>query len=246
MIVIPAIDIKGGRCVRLKQGRREDETVFSDDPVRMAREWVEKGARFLHVVDLDGAFEKRPVHHVLIQRMVQHVPVPVQVGGGIRDAQGVRLYLDMGVERVILGTRALSDPAFVEEVAARYPGRIAVGIDAKAGRVAVEGWTQTTRMQAVDLAKRFDSMGIGAIIFTDIHRDGMQTGPNIAETRRLAAAVSTPVIASGGVSCLDDIRNLLSLEEVGVQGVITGKALYSKSLDLSEAIRIAGRGQRTQ
>jgi len=241
MIVIPAIDIRGGKCVRLKQGRREDETVFSDDPVQVAERWAEKGAEILHVVDLDGAFEKRPVNHSTVRRIIEKVNTPIQVGGGIRDAESIQKFLDMGVERVIIGTTALSDPEIVERAAAQYPDRIAVGIDAREGWVAVDGWTQTTRMRAADLAKRFEGLELAAIIFTDILRDGMQTGPNIEATRNFASAVSTPVIASGGVSSLDDIRNLLPLEAVGVVGVITGKALYSNRFDLKDAIQIASR-----
>ncbi|MBW1955899.1 MAG: 1-(5-phosphoribosyl)-5-[(5-phosphoribosylamino)methylideneamino]imidazole-4-carboxamide isomerase [Deltaproteobacteria bacterium] len=241
MIIIPAIDIKGGKCVRLKQGRREEETVFSNDPVQTARHWVDAGAEWLHVVDLDGAFEKCPVSQSIVKRIRESVRVPIQVGGGIRDEDAISMYMDMGVDRVILGTTALSNPDRVEQAMARYPGRIAVGIDAKEGWVAVEGWTRATRIQATALARRFDGLGLSAIIFTDIHRDGMQTGPNIEATRAFASAISTPVIASGGVSSLEDIRNLLSLEHAGVAGVITGKALYSGSLDLAEAIRIGKR-----
>jgi len=241
MIIIPAIDIKGGKCVRLKQGRREEETVFSNDPVQTARHWVDAGAEWLHVVDLDGAFEKRPVSPSIVKRIRESVRVPIQVGGGIRDEDAVSMYMDMGVDRVILGTTALSNPDRVEQATARYPGRIAVGIDAKEGWVAVEGWTRTTRMQATALARRFEGLGLSAVIFTDIHRDGMQTGPNIEATRAFASAISTPVIASGGVSSLEDIRNLLPLEHAGVAGVITGKALYSGSLDLAEAIRAGKR-----
>ncbi len=241
MIIIPAIDIKGGKCVRLKQGRREEETVFSEDPVQTARHWVDAGAEWLHVVDLDGAFEKRPVSQSIVRRIRDSVRIPIQVGGGVRNEDAVSMYMDMGADRVILGTAALSNPGRVEQAAARYPGRIALGIDAREGWVAVEGWTRTTRIQATDLARRFEGLGLSAVIFTDIHRDGMQTGPNVEATHAFASAISTPVIASGGVSSLEDIRNLLPLEHAGVAGVITGKALYSGSLDLAEAIRAGKR-----
>ncbi len=240
MIVIPAIDIRGGKCVRLRQGRPEFETVFSDDPVQMAQKWVAEGARFLHVVDLDGAFEKRPVNVSAVKSIVEKAGVPVQVGGGIRNAEHIRMLLDMGAERVILGTEALVHPDRVGEASARHPGRIAVGIDARKGWVAVEGWVKTTRVRAVDLAARFEGAQLSALIFTDILRDGMQSGPNIEAIQAFARATSTPVIASGGVSSLEDIRSLLSLGPDGVTGVITGKALYSNSLNLKEAIRLAG------
>jgi len=238
MIDIPAIDIKQGRCVRLLQGRMDAETVFSDNPAAMAVQWEGLGARRLHVVDLDGAISKEPVHFDVVRAILEAVSLPIQIGGGIRDMETIARYIDAGVDRVIIGTEAIRNPALVRESARRYPGRIVIGIDARNGKVAIEGWTHTTQTSAIDLAKSFEDCGIAAIHFTDIHRDGMQTGPNIEETRKLAEAISIPVIASGGVSTIQDIENLLPLEAFGVIGVITGKALYTGTLDLREAIRL--------
>ncbi len=243
MIIIPAVDIKGGRCVRLLQGRLDAETVFSDDPAAMARRWADLGARLIHVVDLDGAVEKRPVNTEAIRSILSSVDADVQVGGGIRDLATVEGCIEMGVSRVIIGTEAIRNPGFVREACRAFPDRIVVGIDARNGWVAVEGWTETTRTQAVDLARRFEDSGVAAINFTDIHRDGMQTGPNLEETRRLAEAVSVPVVASGGVSTLEDIRGLMPLASAGVVGVITGRALYTGSLDLGEALSLVRSGE---
>lgn len=239
MIVIPAIDIKQGRCVRLLQGRMDAETVFSDNPAAMAVKWAQLGAERIHVVDLDGAVSKEPVHFETVHAIHQSVSIPIQIGGGIRDMKTISRYLDAGIDRVIIGTEAIRNPELVREACRRYPGRIVVGIDARNGKVAIEGWTQTTETEAVDLARSLEDCGVAAIHFTDIHRDGMQTGPNVAETRKLAEAISIPVIASGGVSTIEDIRRLLPLEAVGVVGVITGRALYAGTLDLQEAIRVA-------
>ncbi|MBW2656400.1 MAG: 1-(5-phosphoribosyl)-5-[(5-phosphoribosylamino)methylideneamino] imidazole-4-carboxamide isomerase [Deltaproteobacteria bacterium] len=208
MVIIPAVDIKNGKCVRLLQGRMEDETVFSDDPAAMAQKWAKLGAKLIHVVDL----------------------------------QTVQKLLEMGVSRVIIGTEALKNPEWVMQTSKRFPDQVVVGIDARNGRVAIEGWTETTHTQAVDLAKRFEDCSVAAINFTDIYRDGMQTGPNIEETRRLAEAISIPVVASGGVSTIEDIQNLLPLETVGVIGVITGKALYSGTLDFKQALSLVQSG----
>ncbi len=238
MLIIPAVDIKDGKCVRLLQGRMEDQTVFSDDPVAMAQKWAMAGAELIHVIDLDGAFEKKPRNIAAIQNILKTVSTPIQVGGGIRTERTIRMFLDMGVSRIIIGTEAINNPELVEQSARLFPDQIVVGIDARKGRVAIEGWTETTCIQAIDLAKRFQNCGVAAINFTDIYRDGMQTGPNIAETRRLAEAVNIPVIASGGVSNIRDIQNLLPLETLGVKGVITGKALYSGSLDFTEALAV--------
>jgi phosphoribosylformimino-5-aminoimidazole carboxamide ribotide isomerase len=238
MIVIPAIDIKGGKCVRLQQGRMDRETVFGEDPSAMAGRWAAEGAEMIHVVDLDGAMEKRPVNLDSIRKILDTVTVPIQVGGGIRDIDTVGMYIDVGVDRVIIGTEAIRNPGLVEGACRRYPGRVVVGIDAKNGLVAIEGWTETTQTRAVDLARRFEKSGVAAINFTDIHRDGMQTGPNIEATRQLAESVEIPVVASGGVSTLADIRNLIPLEPFGVVGVITGRALYAGTLDLREAIAL--------
>ncbi len=236
MIIIPAVDIKNGKCVRLVQGRMEDETVFSNDPAAMARQWADAGAELIHVVDLDGAFEKSPRNLDAVKNIIDTVDTPIQLGGGIRTERTVKTLLDMGVKRVIIGTEALNNPEWVMQISRRFPGQVVVGIDARNGRVAIEGWTETTHTQAVDLAKRFEDCGVAAINFTDIYRDGMQTGPNIAETGRLAEAISIPVVASGGVATIDDIKNLLPLEKVGVTGVITGKALYSGTLDFRQAL----------
>ncbi len=238
MIIIPAVDIKKGRCVRLVQGRRDSETVFSDDPAEMAKRWAEEGAELIHVIDLDGAFEKRPQNLDSIRKIINYVGVPIQVGGGIRDEFTIRLYLEIGVKKVIIGTEAIKRPKMVKSACKEFPGRIVVGIDARHGMVAIEGWTQTTGIKAVDLARQFEDSGVAAINFTDISRDGMQTGPNIKETKRLAESVSIPVVASGGVSSLADIKKLISLADIGLAGVITGKALYSGALNLREAIAL--------
>ena len=238
MIIIPAVDIKNGKCVRLVQGRKDDETVFSDDPAAMAEKWAHAGAELIHVVDLDGAFEKSPQNIDVVKKILDTVETPIQLGGGIRNEQTVRKYLEMGVKRVIIGTEAINNPEWVEQTAKNFPDGIVVGIDARNGFVAIEGWTESTRIQAVDLARRFENCGVAAINFTDIHRDGMQTGPNLEETRRLAEAINIPVVASGDVSSIKDIKNLLPLEAVGVVGVITGKALYSGTLDFKEALSL--------
>jgi len=238
MIVIPAVDIKNGKCVRLSQGRMDAETIFSEDPAAMAERWENEGAELIHVVDLDGAIEKKPQNLVTIKAILQRVHVPIQVGGGIRTIDTVKMFLDIGVRRVIIGTEAIRNPEMVSEACRLFPGRIVVGIDARNGLVAIEGWTHTTQIKAVDLARQFEDVGVTAINFTDIYRDGMQTGPNIPETQRLAEAISIPVVASGGVSVIEDIINLLPLESVGVKGVITGKALYSGMLDLKRAIEV--------
>lgn len=239
MIIIPAVDIRKGRCVRLFQGRMDKETVFSDDPAAMAKRWEDEGAEIIHVIDLDGAIKKSPQNLNSISNIIDSVNAHIQVGGGIRDKKTVGLLLDLGAERVIIGTEAIKNPNFVKEACKAFPGRIIVGIDARNGFVAIEGWTKTTKTKAVDLAKQFEDCGVAVINFTDIHRDGMQTGPNIDETRLLAEAVSIPVVASGGVSTIEDIKNLLPLKEVGVVGIITGRALYSGSMKLKEAIEIA-------
>jgi len=239
MLIIPAVDIKQGRCVRLLQGRMDAETCFSDEPWQMALKWENQGAELIHLVDLDGAVEKKVKNLDAIKKILTEVTVPVQVGGGIRTAETVEMYLDLGVSRVIIGSEALYNPELVRDVCKKFPGRIVVAIDARDGLVAVEGWTETSETKAVDLAKKFEQTGVAAINFTDIHRDGMQTGPNIIETEKLAEAVNIPVVASGGVSSVKDIENLLPLEKKGVTGVITGRALYEKTLDLKEAIKIS-------
>ncbi|MBW1739534.1 MAG: 1-(5-phosphoribosyl)-5-[(5-phosphoribosylamino)methylideneamino]imidazole-4-carboxamide isomerase [Deltaproteobacteria bacterium] len=239
MLVIPAVDIKGGRCVRLLQGREDSETVFSDDPSGMAARWEAEGAELLHVVDLDGAFRKSPQNVDAIKRIIDRVHIPIQLGGGIRSMETIAVFFDLGVSRVILGTEAIRNPGLVEEACQAFPGKIIVGIDARNGMVAVEGWTRTTEQRAIEVAKDFEGYGLAGIIFTDIHKDGMQTGPNIEETKRLAESVSTPIIASGGVADIDDIKALAELEPLGVVGVITGRALYAGTLNLGQAIKVA-------
>lgn len=243
MMIIPAVDIKDGRCVRLLQGEMDRETVFSNDPAAMARRWQAAGAELIHLVDLNGAVDKMPRNLAAIERILAAVEVPVQLGGGIRDMATIENYLHKGVARIVLGTEAIRNPELVIRAARDFPDRIVVGIDARDGFVAIDGWRETTRITAIELARRFEDAGIAAINFTDIHRDGMQSGPNLEATRQLAEAVSIPVVASGGVASIEDIKNLLPLEPFGVQGVITGQALYSGSLDLSEALALARAGR---
>ncbi|MDX1764869.1 MAG: 1-(5-phosphoribosyl)-5-[(5-phosphoribosylamino)methylideneamino]imidazole-4-carboxamide isomerase [bacterium] len=242
MIVIPAIDLKEGRCVRLIQGDMNQETVYSDNPVAMARHWENQGAELLHVVDLDGAVEGRPRNLELIHQIVKALKIPVEVGGGIRTAETIQAYLAAGVDRVVIGTRAAEDPHFMAQVCKAHPGKIVAGIDAKAGYVAVRGWTDTSSRLATDLAREMAGLGVAAIIFTDIQRDGMETGPNIESTKALAEAVDLPVIASGGVAGLKDIKALLAVESAGIVGAITGRALYTGALDLGEAIALTRKG----
>ena len=240
MLIIPAIDIKDGRCVRLRQGRMSDETVFSNVPEEMAIRWHQCGARRLHIVDLDGAVQGRPVNGDVIERIVSSVPIPVQLGGGIRDMDVLEAYFSLGLKYLILGTAAHRDPEFVHRACRAYPGQIIVGIDAKDDRVSVEGWTEDVELTPLRLAKRFDRAGLAAIVYTDINRDGMRTGCNVEATGALARSIETPVIASGGISGLSDVLQILPLEDVGVMGMITGRALYDGSLDLTEAIEACG------
>ncbi len=216
----------------------DSETVFSDDPAAMAKRWEDEGAEFIHVVDLDGAIEKSPQNLGSIRKIINSVDAHIQVGGGIRNERTIRMFLEIGVKRVIIGTEAIRNPKLVKDACKEFPGQIVVGIDARNGWVAIEGWTKTTQIKAVDLAIQFEDSGVAAINFTDIHRDGMQTGPNIEETRRLAEAVNIPVVASGGISSIEDIQNLIPLETIGVVGVIIGRALYSGRLKLKEAIEV--------
>jgi len=239
MIVIPAVDIKGGRCVRLKQGRMSEETVYSDDPVQAAVTWCSKGAERIHLVDLDGAVGGKRANGEVISEIARSVPVPVELGGGMRNLASVEFYLEAGVEWVILGTAACKDPNLVKEACRKFPGHVMLAIDARGGRVAVEGWTEDTERSAVEVARAFDSQGIAAVIYTDIQRDGMSVGPNVRATGELARALKTPVIASGGISGLEDIRKVMTLSGQGVMGVITGRALYEGTLDLVEAIRVS-------
>ncbi len=239
MLIIPAIDLKDGRCVRLIQGRMSDETIFSNAPEDMAVRWFEQGAKRLHLVDLDGAFQGKPVNKTAIKKIIHAVPVPIQLGGGIRDMDTIRAYFDLGLHYLILGTAAHKDPELVVEACDKFPGQILLGIDAKDDCVALEGWTEEIVLTPVELAKRFERVSITAVIYTDIHRDGMKTGPNIDATRTLATAIQAPVIASGGISTISDVFEVSTLSESGVMGMITGRALYDGSLDLVEAIRVA-------
>jgi phosphoribosylformimino-5-aminoimidazole carboxamide ribotide isomerase len=238
MMIIPAVDIKKGKCVRLLQGRMQDETIFSENPAAMAQKWAKAGAKLIHVIDLDGAFAKHPQNIDAIRKILEHVDVPIQLGGGIRNLETIRMVMDFGIQRVIIGTEAVQNPEFVKEACKEYPNQIILGIDARNGLVAIDGWSQTTQVTAIGLARQFENCGLAAINFTDIHRDGMLTGPNIEEIKALAKKIDIPVVASGGVSTLTDIQKLLALRSVGVTGVIVGKALYSGSLDLKEAIKI--------
>ncbi|OIP64253.1 MAG: 1-(5-phosphoribosyl)-5-[(5-phosphoribosylamino)methylideneamino]imidazole-4-carboxamide isomerase [Nitrospirae bacterium CG_4_9_14_3_um_filter_53_35] len=242
MIVIPAIDLKNGKCVRLVQGNMDQETVYSDNPLQMARRWEKLGAELLHLVDLDGAVEGTPKNLDLIQEMVKGLFMPVEVGGGIRSLETIDSYIRAGAMRVVIGTRAVEDPDFLTEACRRFPGKILAGIDARNGYVAVHGWTKVTERPATDLAREIQGQGVSAVIFTDIHRDGMQTGPNIESTRALAESISIPVIASGGISSLEDVRALMRIEPCGVIGAITGRALYTGALDLREAMALTKRG----
>jgi phosphoribosylformimino-5-aminoimidazole carboxamide ribotide isomerase len=243
MHIIPAVDIKNGKCVRLKQGRMNEETIFSSNPVEMAQKWANYGVRLLHIVDLDGAFQKKPQNTNIIKDIIASINIPIQVGGGIRTLSTIQMYLDMGVSRVVLGTEAIRNPEQVAKFCTAFPEQIVIGIDAKNGKVAVEGWTETTSVNAIDLAKQFENTGVAAINFTDIHRDGMQTGPNIQATKALAEAISIPIVASGGVSTIKDIKNLLEVAESGIVGVICGRSLYEGTLDLSEAVAITEQSQ---
>jgi phosphoribosylformimino-5-aminoimidazole carboxamide ribotide isomerase len=238
LVVIPAIDIKEGRCVRLKQGRMTDETVFSEVPEEMAVKWFKLGAERLHIIDLDGAAQGRPVNNLTIKRIVDSVPIPIELGGGVRDMDSMETYFDIGIHYVIVGTVAYKDPEFVMRACERFPGRIILGIDARNERVAVEGWTEEIDSRPVEMAEKFKASGVSSIIYTDIHRDGMRTGPNVDSTRDLARAIQIPVIASGGISGISDVIEILKLSEDGVIGMITGMALYDGSLDLSEAIEV--------
>jgi phosphoribosylformimino-5-aminoimidazole carboxamide ribotide isomerase len=239
MLLIPAIDLKDGKCVRLRQGRMEDETVFADDPLDMAQRWVDAGARRLHMVDLNGAFAGQPVNTQVIRRIADAFPdVPIQVGGGIRDEDTVQLYLEAGVQYVIIGTKAVSAPHFINDLCLEFPGHIIVGLDAKNGKVAIDGWSKLSNHDVIDMAQHFERDGVEAIVYTDISRDGMMQGVNVESTVKLASEISTPVIASGGISTLEDIRQLGEVAEEGIMGAIIGRALYEGSIDLAEAQKL--------
>ncbi|MBS3964606.1 MAG: 1-(5-phosphoribosyl)-5-[(5-phosphoribosylamino)methylideneamino]imidazole-4-carboxamide isomerase [Methylomonas sp.] len=240
MLLIPAIDLKEGKCVRLRQGRMEDDTVFSDDPVAVAGRWVEAGAKRLHLVDLDGAFAGKPRNADIIHAIVQAYPdVPVQIGGGIRDEDTIQAYLEVGVQYVIIGTKAVSEPHFVRDVAIEFPGHIIIGLDARDGKVAIDGWSKLSRHDVIDMAQKFEAQGVSAIIYTDISRDGMMQGVNVEATVRLAQAITIPVIASGGITNIDDIRALGAVAHEGIVGAITGRAIYEGTLDFADGARLA-------
>lgn len=239
MLLIPAIDLKNGECVRLRQGRMDEVTVFSKDPVAVAKRWVDDGAERLHIVDLDGAMKGQPVSLKVVEAMVRAVDVPVQVGGGIRDEETVQRYLDVGVQYVIIGTKAVNAPHFLHDLCIEYPRHILVSLDAKDGRVALNGWTKLTGQDVVETALHCERDGVEAIIYTDIGRDGMMQGVNVEATRHLARSLKTPVFASGGVSSLADVEKIKTLEADGVAGAVIGRALYEGSLDFKAALRIA-------
>lgn len=237
MMVIPAIDLKDGKCVRLLQGKREEVTVYSDDPLATAMHWVERGAKLIHIVDLDGAFSGEQRNFAKIREIRRAVHIPLQVGGGIRDITKIETLLNLGVDRTIIGTSAAEHPDMVKDACGRFPGKVFVGIDAKDGKVAVKGWVEVTELDALEFAKKMESLGAAGIIYTDISRDGMLTGPNVDAMAKMVKAIEIPVIASGGVSNIEDIRSLMLIEDLW--GIITGKALYSGSLDLKRAIEIS-------
>ena len=239
MIIYPAIDIRGGRCVRLTEGRFDAETVFADDPAEMALKWAGMGAEFLHLVDLDGALAGEGKNVPVIERILQSVNIPVQLGGGIRNLETIEKLLALGVTRLILGSAAVKNPQLVEEACKKYPGHIAVGIDAKNGEVAIEGWGKGSGVAATELAKKMAAYGVETIIYTDISRDGMLSGVNVEATAALARACGVPIIASGGVASLEDIRRVKAVESDGVQGCIIGKAIYTGAVDLKEALALA-------
>lgn len=243
MIVIPAIDLKAGKCVRLEQGLMEKDTVYGHDPATQALIWQQQGGELLHIVDLDGAFAGVPRNKAAIEAIVKAIDIPTELGGGIRDLATIEAYLQLGIDRVILGTVAKENPALVQQACRLFPGQIVVGIDANNGFVAVRGWAEVTEKKASEMARELEGFGVSAIIYTDIARDGMLQGPNLEATQALAEAIRIPVIASGGVSSLKDIENLMAIEASGVVGVITGKAIYTGALDLRSAVELTKRGK---
>lgn len=246
MILFPAIDLKEGQCVRLAQGDMDRATVFNDDPAEQARAFERQGFEYLHVVDLDGAFAGAPRNAAAVEAILAALTIPVQLGGGIRDMRTLSAWLTKGVARVIIGTAAVKDPSFVREAARLYPGRVAVGIDAKDGMVAVDGWAKTTRMSALDLGRSFEDAGVAAIIYTDIARDGILTGLNIEQTLALANALSIPVIASGGLASIADVERLLQPDCARLAGAITGRALYDGRLDPAQALALIRAARATE
>jgi phosphoribosylformimino-5-aminoimidazole carboxamide ribotide isomerase len=238
MLVIPAIDLKDGQCVRLLQGRKDAVTAYSNEPSKTAKRWESYGAKLIHIVDLDGAFTGRQTNLDAIIKIRKSVKIPLQVGGGIRNIGNIMNLFSAGIDRIIIGTAAIEDPEFLTYACKNYPGKVLIGIDAKNGMVAIKGWEEVTSLSAKDLVRRLEIFGVAGIVYTDISRDGMLSGPNIDATRDIVESVTIPVIASGGVSCLDDIKNLMKIQNLW--GVITGKAIYSGAMDLKEAIQIAG------
>jgi len=240
MLLIPAIDLKDGKCVRLRQGRMDDNTIYSDDPVAMAGRWVAEGARRLHVVDLDGAVAGKPVNSGIVREIARAFPeVPIQVGGGIRDENTIQTYLDAGVRYVIIGTKAVNAPHFISDICLEFPGHIMVGLDVRDGKVAIDGWSKLSRHDAIDLALKFEQEGVEAFIFTDIGRDGMMNGLNLEATVAFARPLRIPIFASGGVTNLDDIRALAAVESEGIAGAVTGRAIYEGTLDFAAAQALA-------
>jgi phosphoribosylformimino-5-aminoimidazole carboxamide ribotide isomerase len=238
MILFPAIDLKDGQAVRLLRGEMKSATVFNDDPAAQARSFAAAGFRWLHLVDLNGAFEGRPANAPAVEAILEAVDLPVQLGGGIRDMATIERWLELGIRRVILGTVAVKNPELVREACRAFPGRVVLGIDARGGKVAVEGWAEVSEIAALDLARRFEDAGAAAIVYTDIDRDGALQGANVAATRALAEALETPVIASGGVASLDDLAAFLAIAEVGIEGVISGRALYDGRIDPAAALAL--------
>ncbi len=241
MLIIPAIDLKDGHCVRLKQGIMEDSTVFSEDPGAMARHWVDQGGKRLHLVDLNGAFAGKPINESAIKSIISEVggEIPIQIGGGIRDLETIERYLDDGIDYIIVGTAAVKTPGFLHEACYAFPGQVMVGLDAKEGKVATDGWSKMTGHDVIDLAKKFEDYGVESIVYTDIGRDGMLTGVNIEATVALAEALTIPVIASGGLTNMDDVRKLCAVEAEGITGVITGRAIYEGTIDFTAAQKLA-------
>jgi len=237
MLLIPAIDLKDGRCVRLRQGDMDDATVFSEDPAEMARHWLDLGARRLHLVDLNGAISGRPRNESAIRAIVDEIAgrIPVQLGGGIRDLDTIERYLDSGLSWVIIGTAAVKNPGFLQDACTAFPGQVIVGLDARDGKVATDGWSRLTKHEVVDLARKFEDYGIEGVIYTDIGRDGMLTGVNVEATVRLAQALRVPVIASGGMASIDDVERLCAVEDEGIEGAILGRAIYEGALDFAAA-----------
>lgn len=236
MLIIPAIDLKDGACVRLRQGLMDDSTVYGDDPVEMAQRWADAGTRRLHLVDLNGAFDGKPVNGDAVKAIAKAFPdLPIQIGGGIRDLSTIEHYIQAGVSYLIIGTKAVKEPAFVAEACREFPGRIIVGLDAKDGLVATDGWAEVSDIKAVELAKRFEQDGVSSIVYTDISRDGMMQGVNVEQTVAMAHASTIPVIASGGITNMDDIKALQAVAREGILGAITGRAIYEGTLDVAEA-----------